>query len=143
MNSVRAAAFHALHQGDRPLLLPNAWDYASAAALAEAGFAAIGTTSLGVAAANGLPDGKGVTRAETLALARRLRRLPCPVTVDVEGGFSDDPAEVADLAEEVAAAGAVGVNLEDGHADDAVAEGAPIPADIPSYPAIQRLSTPD
>lgn len=81
MNTV----FHALHHADRPLLLPNAWDFASAAALAAAGFAAIGTTSLGVAAANGLPDAAGLARDETVALARRLVRLPCPVTVDIEG----------------------------------------------------------
>ncbi|MFD0522728.1 isocitrate lyase/phosphoenolpyruvate mutase family protein [Paractinoplanes durhamensis] len=50
--------FRALHRPGTPLLLPNAWDVASALALAEAGFAAIGTTSLGVAAAAGLPDGR-------------------------------------------------------------------------------------
>ncbi|NDZ84684.1 isocitrate lyase/phosphoenolpyruvate mutase family protein, partial [Streptomyces sp. SID10115] len=48
--------FRALHHTDAPLLLPNAWDHASAAALAAAGFRAVGTTSLGVAAAAGLPD---------------------------------------------------------------------------------------
>ncbi|NEA04408.1 isocitrate lyase/phosphoenolpyruvate mutase family protein, partial [Streptomyces sp. SID10116] len=58
--------FRALHHTDAPLLLPNAWDHASAAALAAAGFRAVGTTSLGVAAAAGLPDGTGATRAETV-----------------------------------------------------------------------------
>ncbi|MQA86044.1 MAG: isocitrate lyase/phosphoenolpyruvate mutase family protein [Streptosporangiales bacterium] len=115
-------AFHALHHADRPLVLPNAWDYASAAALAAAGFAAIGTTSLGVAAAHGLPDAEGWARAETLALTRRLGRLPCLVTVDVEAGFSDDPAEVADLAAELTAAGAVGINLEDGRPGGTLAD---------------------
>ncbi|QFU90165.1 isocitrate lyase/phosphoenolpyruvate mutase family protein [Amycolatopsis sp. YIM 10] len=105
--------FFALHQADTPLLLPNAWDFASAAALHDAGFPAIGTTSLGVAAANGLPDGRGHTRAETLALARSLSRLPCPVTVDIEAGFSEDPGEVADLAAELASLGIAGINLED------------------------------
>ncbi len=111
---VDPAAFRALHHGDHPLLLPNAWDHASAAALAAAGFAAVGTTSLGVAAANGLPDASGAARAETVALARLLGHLSCPVTVDVEAGFSDDPADVADLAAELAAAGAAGINIEDG-----------------------------
>ncbi|MGW0732093.1 isocitrate lyase/PEP mutase family protein [Streptomyces sp. NPDC002851] len=111
------AAFFALHQRDRtqgPLLLPNAWDHASAAALAEAGFPAVGTTSLGVAAAAGLPDGAGATRDETLRLARRLGTGRFLLSVDVEAGFSDDPAEVAALAHEVAVAGAAGINLEDG-----------------------------
>nr|WP_199930954.1 isocitrate lyase/phosphoenolpyruvate mutase family protein [Streptomyces sp. CB02923] len=110
-------AFHALHHGDEPLLLPNAWDAASAAALAAAGFAAIGTTSLGVAAALGEPDGQGSARVRdaTIALARRLgRRLTCPYTVDIEGGFGGGPEEVGALARELADAGASGVNLEDG-----------------------------
>ncbi len=114
MMAEATAAFRALHHADQPLLLPNAWDYASAAALAAAGFAAIGTTSLGVAAAHGLPDAQGQGREETVTLARRLGRLSCLVTVDVEAGFSDDPAEVADLAAKLAATGAVGINLEDG-----------------------------
>jgi 2-methylisocitrate lyase-like PEP mutase family enzyme len=112
-----AEVFRSLHRPGEPLLLPNAWDYASAAALVEAGFAAIGTTSLGVAAAHGLTDGQGTARAETVALTHRLSRLPTLLTVDIEGGFSDDPDEVAQLAYEVAAAGAVGVNLEDGRPD--------------------------
>ncbi|RZS30525.1 2-methylisocitrate lyase-like PEP mutase family enzyme [Herbihabitans rhizosphaerae] len=109
--------FHSLHSGPAPLLLPNAWDFASAAMLVDAGFPAIGTTSLGVAAAAGLPDGTGVARAETVELARRLVRLPRPITVDIEGGFSDDPAEVAALVEELAEMGVAGVNIEDGRAD--------------------------
>lgn len=111
-------AFHALHRPGDPLVLPNAWDVASAAALARAGFPAIGTTSLGVAAAHGLPDGRGVARAETVALMRRLGRLPVLVTVDVEGGFGGGPAAVAELAAELADAGAAGINLEDGRADN-------------------------
>ncbi|GAA1413116.1 isocitrate lyase/PEP mutase family protein [Catellatospora coxensis] len=118
MSTVAADAFRELHhRPGTPLLLPNAWDHASAAALAAAGFAAVGTTSLGVAAAAGLPDGTGRTRAETLRLARRIGGGPFLLTVDVEGGFSDDPAEVADTVAELAEAGAVGVNLEDGRAD--------------------------
>ncbi|GAB3575028.1 isocitrate lyase/phosphoenolpyruvate mutase family protein [Amycolatopsis endophytica] len=107
-------SFTDLHHGPEPLLLPNAWDYASAAVLVAEGFPAIGTTSLGVAAAAGLPDGTGATRDETVALARRLTRLPCHVTVDIEGGFSDDPGEVAALGAELAALGVAGVNIEDG-----------------------------
>ncbi|MEU5209581.1 isocitrate lyase/phosphoenolpyruvate mutase family protein [Streptomyces sp. NPDC020742] len=109
--------FHALHHADQPLLLPNAWDVASALALAGAGFAAVGTTSLGVAAAHGYPDGRALAEARdaTMALALRLNgRLACPYTVDIEGGFGGDPAQVAELAGELAAAGAAGLNLEDG-----------------------------
>lgn len=106
--------FTRLHHAGEPLLLPNAWDFASAAAFVRAGFRAVGTTSLGVAAAHGLPDAAGVTGAETLALASTLVRLPVPVTVDVEAGFGMDPAE---LAAELTAIGVAGVNIEDGRAD--------------------------
>jgi 2-methylisocitrate lyase-like PEP mutase family enzyme len=109
-----AERFRALHRPGTPFLLPNAWDHASALALVDAGFTAIGTTSLGVAHAAGLPDATGQARQQTLALTRRLGRLPILLTVDIEGGFGTDPAEVAGLAAELRAAGAVGVNLEDG-----------------------------
>ncbi len=101
-------AFRAMHHQDEPLVLPNAWDYASAAALHAAGFKAIGTTSLGVAAAHGIPDGMGLAGSQAVALATLLKDLPCPVTVDLESGFGTDPAEL------VATLGAAGVNLEDG-----------------------------
>ncbi|MEU6682203.1 isocitrate lyase/phosphoenolpyruvate mutase family protein [Streptomyces sp. NPDC046832] len=109
-----ATAFAALHHGEEPLLLPNAWDHASARALAGQGFRAVGTTSLGVAAAAGLPDGAAATREETLRLARTLGSEPFLLSVDAEGGFSDDPDEVGEFAGELCAIGAVGINLEDG-----------------------------
>ncbi|WP_200302392.1 isocitrate lyase/phosphoenolpyruvate mutase family protein [Streptomyces adelaidensis] len=113
--------FARLHHQSTPLLLPNAWDHASAAALAAHGFPAIGTTSLGVAAAVGLPDGAGVTAEATVALARRLGQGSFLFTVDAEGGFSDDPAEVAALARQLYEAGAAGINLEDGRPDGTLA----------------------
>jgi 2-methylisocitrate lyase-like PEP mutase family enzyme len=113
--------FRALHRPGQPLVLPNAWDHASAAALVRAGFRAVGTTSLGVAAAHGLPDGQGVAGAQTLALAQGLAHLPCRLTVDIEAGFSADPVDVGQLAADLAAAGAVGINLEDGRPDGSLA----------------------
>ena len=114
-------AFARLHDQAAPLLLPNAWDYASAAALAAQGFAAIGTTSLGVAAAVGLPDGAAATVDATLALARRLGQGSFLFTVDAEGGFSDDVEEVAELARQLYDAGAAGINLEDSRPDGTLA----------------------
>ncbi|MFE7116598.1 isocitrate lyase/phosphoenolpyruvate mutase family protein [Streptomyces sp. NPDC057654] len=114
-------AFARLHHQATPLLLPNAWDYASAALLAAQGFQTIGTTSLGVAAAAGLPDGAAATAEETVALARRLGQGPFLFTVDAEGGFSDDPEEVAELAGRLHDAGAAGINLEDGRPDGTLA----------------------
>src|SRR5436309_33232 len=105
--------FAALHYADEPLFLPNAWDHASATALARTGFRAIGTTSLGVAAAAGLPDGASATRDETLRLALALGTGSFLLSVDAEGGFSEDPDEVGECAGELSAVGAVGINLED------------------------------
>lgn len=105
--------FRELHQAEAPFLLPNAWDVGSALAYAAAGFPAIGTTSFGIAAGAGLPDGDGSTKAATAALAGRLCRLPVHITTDIEDGYSDDPAEVADFVAELAALGVAGVNIED------------------------------
>lgn len=122
MTADRFAEFRALHHTTAPLLLPNAWDFASAAALAGAGFAAVGTTSLGVAAAAGKPDAQAATIEETLALARSISGLPCPVSVDIEGGFGGGPERVADLAEQLADLGVAGLNIEDGRPDGTLAD---------------------
>jgi 2-methylisocitrate lyase-like PEP mutase family enzyme len=112
--TAQAAEFAALHRRGQPFVLPNAWDVASALLLAEAGFPAVGTTSLGVTAAAGLIDGTGTGRAYTLALAAAIvPRLQVPETVDLEGGYSDEPSAVAELAAELASLGAAGINLED------------------------------
>lgn len=106
--------FRALHLPGSPLLLPNAWEFGVGAFLAAQGFRALGTTSLGVSAATGEPDGAPSTREATVALANRLTKLDVLVSVDIADGFGADPAAVADLAAELRDAGAVGVNLEDG-----------------------------
>ncbi|MFJ5268649.1 isocitrate lyase/phosphoenolpyruvate mutase family protein [Streptomyces sp. NPDC088358] len=139
----RASRFAALHHADAPLLLPNAWDHASAALLAAEGFEAIGTTSLGVAAAAGLPDGAAATRDLTVRLARRLGAGPYLLSVDAEDGFGQDPDEVAGLARELAVAGAVGVNLEDGlgPADSHAAKIAAVRAAVPDLFVNARTDT--
>lgn len=103
-------SFHDLHHADTPFLLPNAWDVASAVAFADAGFPAVGTTSFGVNATAGHPDGAGDSRAATAALVRALAPLPAYVSADIEDGYSDDPEVVAAF---VAELGAAGVNIED------------------------------
>ena len=109
------SAFADLH---RPgFVLPNAWDHASAAALVDAGFPAVATTSLGVAAAVGRPDGAAETAEATIDLARRLTHLPVPITMDIENGFSTDPAEVAAYVDRLGPV--AGVNLEDQLTDPA------------------------
>ena len=110
-----ARKFLELHHGPKLLILPNAWDVASARIFEEAGFPAIGTTSAGVAFSLGYPDGEKIPRGEMLAAVRRIAEaVDVPVTADVEAGFGRTPEEVADTAREVIAAGAAGMNLEDG-----------------------------
>jgi 2-methylisocitrate lyase-like PEP mutase family enzyme len=110
-----ARQFLELHRGPKILVLPNAWDVASARIFEDAGFLAIGTTSAGVAFSLGYPDGQKIPRGDMLAVVRRIAEaVDVPVTADVEAGFGSTPEEVADTAREVIAAGAVGMNLEDG-----------------------------
>ncbi|MEZ0446344.1 isocitrate lyase/PEP mutase family protein [Cellulomonas sp. ICMP 17802] len=105
-----ASAFRALHDGSGPLLLPNAWDVGSALAFVDAGFPAVGTTSFGVGAAAGKPDGDRASRDATRELVRRLAHLPVPVSADVEDGYDDDPEVVAAFVADLPVAG---INLED------------------------------
>jgi 2-methylisocitrate lyase-like PEP mutase family enzyme len=110
--------FRELHYGKTPLLLPNAWDAGSAIAFADSGFPAVGTTSFGVGAAGGDPDGARASREATAWLVWALAGLPAYVSADIEDGYSDDPGEVADY---VAALGAAGVNIEDSTGEALVA----------------------
>jgi 2-methylisocitrate lyase-like PEP mutase family enzyme len=102
--------FRALHHGPRILLLPNAWDAASARIFEDAGFPAIATTSAGVAISLGYADGQRIPRDVMLeAVARIVAAVDVPVTADLEAGY-DDAVETARAAVD---AGAVGLNLED------------------------------
>lgn len=118
----KIAGFRELHQPGKPLLLPNVWEFGAGALLAAQGFPALGTTSLGVSAAAGEPDGHPRTRGITVELAGRLCRLKTAVSVDIADGFSAELEAVADLAEELAGLGVVGVNLEDGRPGGALAD---------------------
>lgn len=113
----KAESFRRLHQGPDILLLPNAWDVASARIFEVAGFAAIGTTSAGIAASLGYPDGEQVSRDEMLDMVARIARaVAVPVTADVESGYGD----AVETARAVVEAGAVGMNLEDTCGDDSL-----------------------
>jgi 2-methylisocitrate lyase-like PEP mutase family enzyme len=110
----RALAFRALHVPGRPLVLPNAWDAASARIVEDAGASAVATTSAGLAWALGVPDGDQLDRERALeAVARITATVAVPVSADIESGFAKDPEGVADTVRAVLAAGAVGVNIED------------------------------
>jgi len=109
----KAERFLALHRGDI-LVLPNAWDAASARVFELAGARAIATTSAGVAAALGRPDGERVRRDDMLdALRRIVAAVDVPVSADIEAGYGTTVAEVCATVAGVIDAGAVSVNLED------------------------------
>lgn len=111
-------AFRAMHRG-RILVLPNAWDVASARVIQQGGFDAIATTSAGIAFTLGYADGQRISRHEMLAVVGRIARaVVVPVTADVEAGYGERPEDAARTAREVLAAGAVGINLEDATGDD-------------------------
>jgi 2-methylisocitrate lyase-like PEP mutase family enzyme len=114
----KANFFRDLHRGGKTLVLPNAWDVATARILEETGIAAIATTSAGIAFALGYPDGEKITREEMLAVVARIAaKVKIPVTADVEAGYGGRPEDAALIARAVIEAGAVGLNLEDGTDD--------------------------
>jgi len=114
--SAKAEAFRALHESGT-LVLPNAWDAGSAVLIAQAGARAIATTSGGISWAAGRPDGQSLTRAEMISRVQQVAAaVGIPVTADVEGGYGPSPDDVFRTIADVAAAGAVGVNIEDSRA---------------------------
>ena len=110
----KAEILRKLHGGPPVLVLPNAWDVASACVLEELGYPAIATTSAGVAFTLGYPDGQRVTRDEMLEVVARIARaVRVPVTADMEAGYGTTLADMAETAKAIVASGAVGLNLED------------------------------
>src|SRR5215469_8742202 len=100
-----------LHTPGEPLLLPNAWDVATARAVVAAGFPVVATTSWGVAASLGYEDHEHAPADEMYAAAARISRcVDVPVTVDAEAGYGMEPDALVTALRD---AGAAGCNLED------------------------------
>src|SRR5688500_5465624 len=107
----RCDLLRSLHSPGAPLLLPNAWDVATARAVVTAGFPVVATTSWGVAGTLGYEDHEAAPADEMFAAAARITRsVEVPTTVDAEAGYGMDPAELVDA---LRTAGAAGCNLED------------------------------
>lgn len=103
-----------VHVKGRPLILYNAWDAGSAKAIAGAGSHAIGTSSWAVAAAHGYEDGESIPLSFVEQVISRIAcAVEVPVTVDVEGGYSDDPHTCAENIARLVDHGVVGINFED------------------------------
>lgn len=109
-----ARLFRSLHHQSSPLVLPNAWDVASARLVEDAGAQAVATTSAGVSWGVGVCDGEQLDRDRALDLITRVvAAARVPVSADVEGGYAEKSAELTKTVREVVGAGAVGINLED------------------------------
>ena len=116
-----AAKFRAAHAPGKLLVLPNAWDVASARVAEDAGAEAIATSSAAVAWAQGYADGEKLPKARLLQLVGDIVRLAkVPVSADSEAGYSADIADVAAFVVALAKAGAIGINIEDGVAPPSV-----------------------
>jgi 2-methylisocitrate lyase-like PEP mutase family enzyme len=114
----KAEALRTMHAGADVLLLPNAWDAASARIIEEAGFPAIATTSAGIAFAHGYPDGQKIPADHMIgAIAQIAAAVKVPVTADVEAGYGEKPEHAGHTARRVIEAGAVGMNFEDATGD--------------------------
>jgi 2-methylisocitrate lyase-like PEP mutase family enzyme len=114
----KAEDLRAMHTGKDILLLPNAWDVASARIVEESGFRAVATTSAGIAFSLGYADRQKIPRNEMLAAVARIAgAVKVPVTADLEAGYGDSPEAAAETARQAIAAGAVGMNFEDATGD--------------------------
>ncbi len=114
LQTSKAIQFRQLHRGPAVLILPNAWDVASARIFEDAGYPAIATTSAGIAFSLGYPDGQRIPREEMLArIGRIARAVQVPVTADIESGYGSTPEDAAKTTRELIQAGVVGMNLED------------------------------
>ncbi len=117
--AAKAEQFRKLHHGPRMLLLPNAWDVASARILEECGHPAIATSSAAVAFTLGYPDGQRISRGEMLEVAGRIARaVDIPVTADLEAGYGTTVKDMVETVRAAIAAGIIGMNLEDVTGDD-------------------------
>jgi len=121
--AAKAEQFRKLHRGPKMLLLPNAWDVASARILEEAGHPAIATTSAGIAYSLGYADGQRISREEMLSIVARIARaVRVPVTADLEAGYGTTPEAIADTVKAAIEAGAIGMNLEDLAGEESLVE---------------------
>ncbi|MCC3157085.1 isocitrate lyase/phosphoenolpyruvate mutase family protein [Hymenobacter sp. 15J16-1T3B] len=106
--------FRALHYQRSPLVLPTIWDARSAAVCQAQGSAAVGTSSAAMASVLGYADGEQLPFAELRYLVGRIcAGATVPVSVDMEGGYSREPAQILEHIRELAALGVAGINLED------------------------------
>ena len=129
----KAELLRRLHAGPEVLVLPNAWDAISARVVEGEGFRAVATSSAGLAAVFGYPDGQKIPRSEMLFLIGKIAgAVEVPVTADIEAGYDD----AIQTAHDVIASGAVGMNLEDMARDELL----PLASQIEMIMAVRAAS---
>ena len=109
-----AETFRGLHRKGDPLVLFNAWDVATATAIAKTS-PAVATSSAAVASALGYTDGEDVPLDMVTGLVSRMTAaVSVPISIDLEAGYGDTPDAAAKSVTKILKAGAIGINLEDG-----------------------------
>jgi len=135
----KADQLRKLHGGPRILVFPNAWDVASARIVEELGFPAIATTSAGIAAVLGYPDGQKISRDEMLDMVARIAgAVRVPVTADLEAGYGVTIEDMTETVKAMVAAGAAGMNLEDVTGNDESSQ-VELPLQVEKIRAIRRV----
>lgn len=136
----KAKKFHDIHKQATTFVLPNAWNAISAKVFEERGFPAIGTTSAGIATSLGYADGQDLPFEKLIeTIASITRAVNIPVSADIEAGYGFTIDEIVANVTEVIAAGAVGINIEDGtgDAEDPISD---ITVQVENIEAIKELS---
>jgi 2-methylisocitrate lyase-like PEP mutase family enzyme len=109
----KAKQFAALHVKGTPVILYNAWDAGSAKTIVDAGATAIATSSWSVATAQGYEDGEDLPLPLAEQIVERIAAVDVPVTVDFEGGYSDDDRKLGSNISKLLDLGIIGINFED------------------------------
>jgi 2-methylisocitrate lyase-like PEP mutase family enzyme len=148
MTSQHADTFARLHVPGQPLLLANCWDAGSARLIESCGAAAMATTSAGLAWSRGYPDGDALPPSVLAGAVREITRvLSVPLSVDAEGGYSDDPKVVAENVRAIVDAGADGIfvpAVTDPDNIRTIASAVELPLNVltmPGLPSISALAT--
>lgn len=111
--------FYELHQGQKPLLLANAWNAKSAQVIEQAGFDAVATSSGAIAQSLGYDDGEKIPFNELLYAVQRIKaNTSIPLSVDMERGYSDDMNVLTDNIQRLLDCGVAGINIEDAQGED-------------------------
>jgi 2-methylisocitrate lyase-like PEP mutase family enzyme len=110
----KADLFLQYHHDKEILVLLNSWDIGSSKLVEACGYKAVATTSMGIAASFGYPDGQVIQLPEMLRVITGITHaVQVPVTVDIEAGYGNDLPEIINSAEQIIATGIVGINIED------------------------------